>query len=88
MGYFPTYALGNLYAAQLFEKIEKDIPDLWSNVGQGQFAPLLSWLRKNVHEIGRRKFASEIIEDATGAAPTSEPYLRYLETKYGELYGL
>lgn len=88
MGYFPTYALGNLYAAQLFEQIESDLPGLWANVERGEFAPLLGWLRRHVHEVGRRKLATEIVEDATGKTPDSEPYLRYLESKYGELYGL
>lgn len=88
IGYFPTYALGNLYAAQLFEKIELDLPGLWSDVESGNFAPLLGWLREHVHQHGRRKFATEIVEDATGNAPASQPYLNYLETKYGALYGL
>lgn len=88
MGYFPTYTLGNLYAAQLFEQIEVDIPDLWAQVGQGKFAPLLTWLRSHVHEVGRRKLPTEIIQDATGKAPSSEAYMRYLESKYGELYSL
>ncbi|MFP6583489.1 MAG: carboxypeptidase M32 [Candidatus Hydrogenedentota bacterium] len=88
MGYFPTYALGNLYAAQLFEKIEADLPQLWADVEAGNFQGLLNWLRKHVHEVGRRKLASEIVEDASGSAPTAEPYMRYLESKYGDLYKL
>lgn len=87
-GYFPTYALGNLYASQLFERILEDLPDLWTRVEAGEFAPLLGWLREHVHRYGRRRTAVEIIEQATGRAPTAEPYLRYLETKYGELYKL
>lgn len=88
VGYFPTYALGNLYAAQLFETIGDAIPDLWDRVGQGDFAPLLAWLRENVHQHGRRKTATEIVRDATGNEPTSQPYLDYLEKKYGALYRL
>jgi carboxypeptidase Taq len=87
MGYFPTYTLGNLYAAQLFEKIEEDLPSLWADVEQGQFSGLLGWLRTNVHEVGRRKVAKAIVQDATGKAPSSEAYMRYLEGKYGALYG-
>ena len=87
-GYFPTYALGNLYAAQMFEKILEDIPDLWGQVEQGEFDPLLSWLRAKVHRIGRRRLASQMIEDITGSPLSHEPYLRYLETKYGEIYSL
>ena len=88
MGYFPTYALGNLYAAQLMETIEKDLPDLWQQVETGQFAPLLDWLREHIHRIGRRKRPIELMEDVTGRTPESGPYLRYLERKYNTLYGL
>ncbi len=84
--YFPTYALGNLYAAQFFETIQKDLPGLWQDIERGAFAPLLSWLRDKVHRHGRRKLATEIIREVTGEAPSSEPYLRYLEGKYGALY--
>jgi carboxypeptidase Taq len=87
-GYFPTYSLGNLYAAQLFEKILEDIPDLWSQVEQGNFSPLLRWLREKIHRVGRRATAPEIVRQVTGKQPGSEAYLRYLETKYGEIYGL
>ncbi len=88
MGYFPTYALGNLYAAQMLEKIEADLPSLWDYVGQGNFAPLLNWLRGNVHQIGRRKTADRLVEDITGAKPSPDAFLRYLERKYLPLYGL
>lgn len=87
-GYFPTYALGNLYAAQMFEQVEKELPGLWSEIEAGQFTGLLNWLRKNVHLHGRRKLAHQIIEDSTGSPPVSGPYLQYLESKYGSLYAL
>jgi len=88
VGYFPSYALGNLYAAQLFEKMFEDTPGLWERVGEGDFAPVLGWLRRNVHHAGRRKTASELIRHVTGKEPTTAPYLRYLEMKYTALYGL
>lgn len=88
MGYFPTYALGNLYAAQLFETIDEAVPNLWAHVEAGNFSPLLSWLRQHVHQVGRRKTAPEIVEAATGRKPDSAAFLRYLETKYGALYGI
>lgn len=88
MGYFPTYALGNLYSAQLFEQVLADVPDLWSRVEAGDFAPLLAWLRKHVHVHGRRKTAVQIVRDATGKAPSAQPYLDYLNRKYGALYDL
>lgn len=88
MGYFPTYALGNLYASQMFETIEQDIPGLSSKVEQGDFAPLLAWLRKKVHRVGRRMTAPELIKHITGNDLTSEPFIRYLKKKFGGLYGI
>lgn len=88
MGYFPTYALGNLYAAQMMLRIETDIPDLWERVEQGDFAPLLGWLRECVHQVGRRKTASELIQSISGESLSAEAYLDYLEAKYGALYRL
>lgn len=88
MGYFPTYALGNLYAAQLFERILEDVPGLWGDVEEGNFATLLGWLRTHVHAKGRRRTAVEIVRDATGKDPGPQAYLDYLERKYSGLYGL
>ena len=86
--YFPTYTLGNLYAAQLFERIERDIPGLWGQIECGDFHSLLAWLRENVHRHGRRKLAPDLVREITGAAPTSVPFLTYLEKKYSSLYRL
>ncbi len=88
LGYFPTYTLGNVYGAQMFDRIQQDIPELWTQIGQGNFCALLGWLREKVHRVGRRRLPAEIVRDATGKDPGVEPYLRYLEGKYGELYGL
>lgn len=87
-GYFPTYALGNLYAAQLFEVMQRDLPDVWEQVGQGAFGGVLSWLRSHIHCVGRRKTAASLIEKVTGAPPSPEAFLAYLKTKYGSLYNL
>lgn len=87
-GYFPSYALGNLYAAQMFKQIEKDLPNLWTEVEAGQFNGLLGWLRRNVHVHGRRKLAPQIVYDNSGSEPSSKPYLQYLEAKYSKLYSL
>lgn len=88
IGYFPTYALGNLYSAQILEPLERALPDLWAQVERGEFAPLLGWLRKNIHEVGRRNTAVELIENVTGQPPSADPFMRYLERKYLPLYGL
>ena len=85
-GYFPTYALGNLYSAQLMDQARQDLPDLWACVERGDFAGLLLWMREKVHRHGRMKTAAEIIEAATGQAPSPESFLKYLEEKYSVLY--
>ncbi len=88
MGYFPTYALGNLYSAQLLEQILRDLPDLWNQVAEGEFAPLLGWLRERVHRHGRRMTAADLVRHCTGHEPEAGAYLRYLETKFGALGSL
>lgn len=88
LGYFPTYTLGNLYAAQFFDQIQKDLPGLWDDVRQGDFSTLLAWLRTHIHEVGRRMQAAELVREVTGKDPGSEAYLTYLETKYAALYEL
>ena len=88
LGYFSTYALGNLISVQLWEKINEDIPNLNEQIRQGKFDALLGWLRKNVHVHGRKYEPQELVQKATGSKITPEPYLHYLEGKYSEIYGL
>lgn len=88
IGYFPTYALGNLYAAQLFDAAKRQIPGLMEDVGGGSFDGLLAWLRQQVHERGARLRAGELIEAISGQRLQSSFLMDYLETKFGQLYGL
>lgn len=88
VGYFPTYALGNLVAAQLWERINRDIPDLDDQFRQGEFSGLLSWLRKNIHRHGAKYEPQVLIQQVTGSKIDPAPYLRYLEAKYGQVYAL
>ncbi|MCH8274866.1 MAG: carboxypeptidase M32 [Armatimonadetes bacterium] len=88
IGYFPTYALGNLIAAQLWEKICGEMPDTYGRIRRGEFTPLLDWLRKNVHSYGCKLLPSELIQKITGQQIDSEPYIRYLRSKFGEIYKL
>ncbi len=88
MGYFSTYALGNLVSAQLMEKIRQDIPNLDDQFRQGKFDELLGWLRTNIHVHGRKFEPQELVQRVTGSKITPEPYLRYLKTKYSDIYGL
>jgi len=88
VGYFPTYTLGNLYAAQLWETINKKIKDLPSRCEKGDFAALKKWLNTNIHSHGRRYRAAELCEKVTGKPLSADPLMRHLEEKLGEVYGL
>lgn len=88
IGYFPTYALGNLISLQLWEKIMEDLPDLPDQIRQGKFDALLGWLRENIHQHGAKFQAQELVQRVTGSKIDPEPYMRYLNTKYGEIYHL
>ncbi len=88
LGYFSTYALGNLISVQLWEKINVAIPDLDDQICQGKFDALLGWLRENVHTHGRKYEPQELVQKVTGSKITPEPYLRYLENKYRDIYGI
>ncbi|MHC4547843.1 MAG: carboxypeptidase M32 [Planctomycetota bacterium] len=87
-GYFPTYTLGNVYAAQLFARAETDLGDLEEQFARGEFAALLRWLREKIHGQGRRYRPRDLIEATTGGPPSPEPLLRHLEGKYRRIYGL
>ena len=89
LGYFPTYALGNLISAQLWEKVTADLPELHDSFARGEFEPLREWLRENLHRHGRKFTPSETLERAAGAARIDpEPYVRYLRRKVEEIYGI
>ncbi len=88
MGYFPTYLMGNLVAAQLWAKILKDVPNLYEQFEQGEFGSLLAWLREHVHRYGSKYRPQELVEKVTGEKINSQPYLDYLKTKYAEIYGI
>jgi carboxypeptidase Taq len=87
-GYFPTYTLGNLYAAQLFACASAELGDLAGAFARGEFAVLLAWLRDKIHHHGRRYRPARLIEHATGTSPDPQPLIDALRTKYGALYQL
>jgi carboxypeptidase Taq len=87
LGYFPTYTLGNLYAAQFFEQAQKDLGDLDAMFRKGEFAPLLGWLREKIHRHGKRFTASELVKRITGQALSAQPLLNHLRKNAKELYG-
>ena len=88
IGYFPTYTLGNLYAAQFFEQARIDLGDLDAQFSVGEFAPLLGWLKKNIHSQGKRYTAGDLVKRVTGNVLSAEPLLRHLRKKASELYGV
>ncbi len=87
-GYFPTYALGNLVAAQLWRRIDDDIPDLSKQIASGGFGALRDWLVEHVHSRGSTLTLNETLDAVLGEGLSAQPHLDYLRTKYGELYGL
>ena len=86
-GYFPTYSLGNMIAAQIWESVREAIPDLDEQFERGEFGPLREWLRDNLHRYGRKFTPQETLQRVAGAALDAGPYLRYLKDKVGELTG-
>lgn len=88
IGYFPTYALGNMISVQFWEIINKDIPNLDAQIEKGEFSALLAWLRKNVHQYGAKFEPQELVQRVTGSKIDPQPYLRYLKSKYSDIYGL
>jgi carboxypeptidase Taq len=88
IGYFPTYTLGNLFAAQLFDRVSTDLGNLDDDFSQGRFDRLLGWLQKRVYRHGQRYPAARLIEQAVSASLTHQPLLAALRRKYGELYDL
>ncbi len=88
LGYFSTYALGNLISAQWWERIHEDIPNLDEQIRAGNFADLLGWLREHIHRHGAKFEPQELVKRVTGSGIDPAPYMRYLKTKYGEIYNL
>ena len=87
-GYFPTYALGTMYASQFFLGAQKDIPDLYGKFRKGQFGELKHWLNEKIHLQGQRYPSEKLVKVVTGQEPSHKPYMDYLRAKYGELYGV
>jgi carboxypeptidase Taq len=88
IGYFSTYALGNLISAQLWEKINQDIPDLTDQIRVGKFDLLLAWLREKIHRHGAKFEPQELVQKVTGSRIDPAAYVRYLTKKYNEIYDL
>ncbi|WP_419908157.1 carboxypeptidase M32 [Hoeflea sp.] len=87
-GYFPTYSLGNIYAACLDRAMRNEMPDRDAMVAAAETRPILEWMRERIHKRGRMLPAPKLIEEATGEAPSAQPLLDYLEAKFSALYDL
>lgn len=87
MGYFSTYSLGSMYAAQFYAKAEKDIPGLNDSIAQGNTAPLLHWLRQNIHNKGRNLTSRQVCEMVTGEPLNPAYFINYATKKYSHIYG-
>jgi carboxypeptidase Taq len=88
IGYFPTYTLGNLYAAQFFEQARRDLGDLDAQFSRGDFAGLLGWLRSRIHGLGRTYRPRDLLRHVTGQDLSAQPLLRHLGQKAAMYYGV
>ncbi len=87
-GYFPTYTLGNLYSVQFFEQAKQELSQLNEDMEAGNLLPLRRWLEQKIHRWGRMFTPDHLARRVTGSGVDPEPFLRYLEEKYGALYKL
>jgi carboxypeptidase Taq len=88
LGYFPSYTIGNLYAASFACRVVQDIPDLWARVEAGDFGPILAWLRSHVHRKGHLRDAPEIFREVAGDRDPVEDLIAHLWARQGRLYGV
>ncbi len=87
-GYFPTYTLGNIFAAQFFESAKKALPHLESNFTRGKFSGLRDWLLEHIHQHGKSMTSAECVERVTGGEINADAYKSYLTKKYTKLFNL
>ncbi len=87
-GYFPTYALGNLYAAQFMETAVAQFPAIESELAAGKTTTLLAWLRENIHQHGRKFTPGELVERVTGKPLSHDAFMRYATAKFNDIYDL
>ena len=87
-GYFPTYSLGNIYAGELFAKMQSDINGLDGMIAKADLSAPLEWLHRHIHDHGRIIAPGQLIKNAVGHKATAAPLLASLNKKYGEIYGV
>ena len=87
-GYFPTYSLGSVLAAQLFEAAKSDIDGLDAQIAAGEFDALHEWLTDEIHRHGARYTTNDLVRTATGEAFSADAFIDYATEKFTALYGL
>ncbi len=88
MGYFPTYALGNLLSVQFYRQAQQALPDLEEQISRGDFKPLREWLIENIYRHGRKFYPRELVQRVTGEDISAKPFLEYARDKFGKVYQL
>lgn len=88
IGYFPTYAMGNLIGGQVWERLQKELGDTEGMMARGEFAPILDWLREHIYAQGKRFTPRELLQRVVGGGLDATPWLSYAEAKYRALYAL
>lgn len=86
-GYFPTYALGSIYAAQFYEAMRQEIKDLDARVARGDFDKAREWLTEKVHKHGAKYLAEDVVKKACGKGLSPDAFVNYLNEKYSKIYG-
>ncbi|KQO17149.1 carboxypeptidase M32 [Paenibacillus sp. Leaf72] len=87
-GYFPSYSLGNMYAAQFADTLERELPNFWELVSTGNLLPIKEWLSERIYKYGKLRTPSELIQNVTGKPLDPQYLVKYLEKKYSEIYKL
>ncbi len=87
-GYFPSYTIGNLYAASLGATLQAQLPQLWEHVAAGAFEPIVAWLRQHIHQHGHSQDASDLVASVTGERDRVADLMDHLWARHGALYGL
>jgi len=86
-GYFPSYALGNIYDGMFLDKLNKDVPEWTSKLEKGDLLPSIEWMAKNVHSLSALYDPADLMEKVTGSKLTAKPFLDYVESKYSAIFG-
>jgi carboxypeptidase Taq len=86
-GYFPSYALGNIYGGMFLKKLKKDDPTWKKELKKGNFQPVKNWMIENVHSKGNLYDPADLVKEVTGETLKVKPFISYLEKKFGKIYG-